>query len=185
MFGRGNLGRFCRCRISYSGHHLGYPPRHGAPDRTHHRQHLPQLMHQCVRGHGWRLRAYMVGRGAKDLPPRPGTRNTTPSRRNRKPRPIATRARTRLSPTLKLQNLRNRSARVGDLEPKNPTRSPELGRSPFWERPSRALPDPEEMPASDPSRPPVGSAVNKGPSEHRELLFTASFHAVRPSRSTV
>jgi hypothetical protein len=48
-------------------------------------------------------------------------------------------------------------ARVGDLGPTNAIRSPELGRSPFWDRPSRALPDPEEMPASDPSRPPVGS----------------------------
>jgi len=35
-----------------------------------------------------------------------------------------------------------------------------LARSPFWERPGRALPDPEEMPASDTSRPPVVSAVN-------------------------
>jgi hypothetical protein len=26
------------------------------------------------------------------------------------------------------------------------TRSPELGRSPFWERSSRALPDPDDCP---------------------------------------
>jgi hypothetical protein len=64
---------------------------------------------------------------------------------------------------------------VATLSQQKPQGSPELGRSPFWERPSRALPDPEEMPASDPSRPPVGSAVNKGPSEHRGLLFTAYF----------
>jgi hypothetical protein len=36
-------------------------------------------------------------------------------------------------------------ARVGDLEPTEATRSPELGRSPFWERPSRALLDPEDL----------------------------------------
>jgi hypothetical protein len=71
---------------------------------------------------------------------------------------------------------------LATLNQQKPTGSPELGRSPFWERPSRALPDPEEMPASDPSRPPVGSAVNKGPSEHRRLLFTASFHAVHGLR---
>ena len=33
-------------------------------------------------------------------------------------------------------------ARVGDLGPTNAIRSPD-GRLPFWERPSRALPDPE------------------------------------------
>src|SRR5258705_12212443 len=37
-------------------------------------------------------------------------------------------------------------ARVGDLGPNENCRSPELGRAPFWERPSRALPDPEDMP---------------------------------------
>ena len=37
-------------------------------------------------------------------------------------------------------------ARVGDLGPTNAIRSPELGRSPFWERSSRALPDPEFCP---------------------------------------
>jgi hypothetical protein len=36
-------------------------------------------------------------------------------------------------------------ARVGDLGPTNAIRSPELGRSPFWERPSRALLDPEDL----------------------------------------
>ena len=48
------------------------------------------------------------------------------------------------------------------------SRSPELGRSPFWERSSRALPDPEFAPASETSRPshspgcqiaPVGSLI--------------------------
>jgi hypothetical protein len=38
------------------------------------------------------------------------------------------------------------NARVGDLGPTNAIRSPELGRSPFWERSSRALPDPEDLP---------------------------------------
>jgi hypothetical protein len=55
-------------------------------------------------------------------------------------------------------------ARVG--EPRMLSPSPGgLGRLPFWEMPSRALPDPEECPASDTSRPPVGSAVNKGQRE--------------------
>ena len=31
-------------------------------------------------------------------------------------------------------------------DPHKLSRSPELGRSPFWERPSRALPGPEDMP---------------------------------------
>jgi hypothetical protein len=38
-------------------------------------------------------------------------------------------------------------------------RSPELGRSPFWERSSRALPDPETAPASETSRPARAAAV--------------------------
>jgi hypothetical protein len=37
--------------------------------------------------------------------------------------------------------------------------SPELGRSPFWERSSRALPDPETAPASETSRPARAAAV--------------------------
>ena len=52
---------------------------------------------------------------------------------------------------------------LATLNQQKPTGSPELGRSPFWDRPSRALPDPEEMPASDPSRPPVGPTVNDVP----------------------
>ena len=35
--------------------------------------------------------------------------------------------------------------RVGDLGPNRTNSSPDLGRLPFWERPSRALPDPEEF----------------------------------------
>ena len=41
---------------------------------------------------------------------------------------------------------RPNGSRVGDLGPTNAIRSPELGRSPFWERSSRALPDPEDLP---------------------------------------
>ena len=52
---------------------------------------------------------------------------------------------------------------LATLNQQKPTGSPELGRSPFWDRPSRALPDPEEMPASDPSRPPVGPTINDVP----------------------
>ena len=52
---------------------------------------------------------------------------------------------------------------LATLSQQKPQGSPELGRSPFWERPSRALPDPEEMPASSGSRPPLSPAVNKGP----------------------
>jgi hypothetical protein len=37
-------------------------------------------------------------------------------------------------------------AHVGDLGPTNAICSPELGRSPFWERSSRALPNPEDLP---------------------------------------
>jgi len=37
-------------------------------------------------------------------------------------------------------------ARASATLDQNALRSPELGRSPFWERPSRALPDPEESP---------------------------------------
>ena len=125
------------------------------------------------------------GRAArrKTCHPGPAHRNTTPSRTNRKPRPIAIRARTRLNPRLETSKTDAIGLRaLATLNQQKPTGSPELGRSPFWERPSRALPDPEEMPASDPSRPPVGSAVNKGPSEHRGLLFTASFHAVHGLR---
>src|SRR3954447_4334530 len=55
---------------------------------------------------------------------------------------------------------------LATLNQQKPTGSPELGRSPFWDRPSRALPDPEEMPASDPSRPPVGPTVNDAPASH-------------------
>ena len=40
-------------------------------------------------------------------------------------------------------------------------RSSGLGRSPFWERSSRALPDPETCPASKASRPTPAAAVNK------------------------
>ena len=38
-------------------------------------------------------------------------------------------------------------ARVGDLGPNESTLAG-IGRPPFWERPSRALPDPEKAPAS-------------------------------------
>ena len=42
------------------------------------------------------------------------------------------------------------------------SRSSELGRSPFWERSSRALPDPEDFShASNAIRPPRAAAVNK------------------------
>src|SRR3954465_6720941 len=46
-------------------------------------------------------------------------------------------------------------ARVGDLGPNETSRSPGVGRPPFWERPNRALPDPEKAPASGASKPPL------------------------------
>src|SRR3954471_18016776 len=49
---------------------------------------------------------------------------------------------------------------MATLSQQKPQGSPELGRSPFWERPSRALPDPEEMPASRGSWPLLSPAVN-------------------------
>ena len=66
-------------------------------------------------------------------------------------------------------------ARVGDLGPNETCRSPELGRPPFWERPSRALLGPEDMPRRVIR---VGScsapAVNKGPASHPIRLFAAA-----------
>ena len=35
---------------------------------------------------------------------------------------------------------------MATLDPHKLSHSPELGRSPFWERPSRALPGPEDLP---------------------------------------
>ena len=54
-------------------------------------------------------------------------------------------------------------ARVGGLGPNEDNSLPELGRSPFWERSSHALPDLEEAPASAASRPPVGRLSTKAP----------------------
>ena len=66
---------------------------------------------------------------------------------------------------------------LATLNQQKPTGSPELGRSPFWDRPSRALPDPEEMPASDPSRPPVGPTVNDAPASHLLVPYIISRQA--------
>jgi hypothetical protein len=40
----------------------------------------------------------------------------------------------------------------------------------FWERPSRALPEPKTCPASDASRPPVGAASTTALASHPLLL---------------
>ena len=66
---------------------------------------------------------------------------------------------------------------LATLNQQKPTGSPELGRSPFWDRPSRALPDPEEMPASDPSRPPVGPTVNDVPASFLLVPYIISRQA--------
>jgi hypothetical protein len=59
-----------------------------------------------------------------------------------------------------------RIARVGDLGPNEDAHSPELGRSPFWERPSRALPDPERLPRRvrrvGPRQPPLSTKRTSG-----------------------
>jgi hypothetical protein len=59
-----------------------------------------------------------------------------------------------------------RIARAGDLGPNEDAYSPELGRSPFWERPSRALPDPERLPRRvrrvGPRQPPLSTKRTSG-----------------------
>jgi hypothetical protein len=72
---------------------------------------------------------------------------------------------------------RRQTYALATLNQQKPTGSPELGRSPFCDRPSRALPDPEEMPASDPSRPPVGPTVNDAPASHLLVPYIISRQA--------
>jgi hypothetical protein len=69
------------------------------------------------------------------------------------------------------------------LDPHKLSPRRELGRSPFHERPSRALPDPEDVPASSPGRPPVGPAVNDGPAI-RPLRFRPVWLGGQPRSST-
>src|SRR6476620_6750742 len=61
-------------------------------------------------------------------------------------------------------------ARVGNLEPTELAARRNFGRSPFWEGPSHALPDPGKTPASNASRPPLASAVNDGPATSMSRL---------------
>ena len=73
---------------------------------------------------------------------------------------------------------------LATLSQQKPQGSPELGRSPFWERPSRALPDPEEMPASSGSRPPLSPAVNIALQCRNSSDQRATGPAFWPSRRT-
>ena len=76
-------------------------------------------------------------------------------------------------------------ARAGDLGPNEDAHSPELGRSPFWGRPSRALPDPETLaPASERLGPRIVPAV-KSPQRPANAISEDAFVVRHPRRPNV
>ena len=67
------------------------------------------------------------------------------------------------------ENGQGEGARVGGLEPTNARAG--IGRPPFWERPGRALPNPEEYPACHGITFPVGPDVNSGRTTGSSLRY--------------
>jgi hypothetical protein len=72
-------------------------------------------------------------------------------------------------------------ARDGDLGPNENCRSPELGRAPFWERSSRALPDPECCPGEWEASRPAHSPTVKS---HRWLCLSTNLMDLRVGTNT-